>query len=205
VSRPVAAARPGEALTASLDRLRASIGVRRGAATVTFLVALVAVSVIALGHPRGGKEPAVVAPPAVAAAPAGAAATLDQAAGEIGRRIESAQLRSLRVGTAEGRVVVTGHLARREADAWRSIERWFDQVHGGRLVLASKVTVSDGRTLPPPQLRAIWFGVRPYIITADGARHEPGSVLDNGWVVTEIGERRLVLAKDGETLALTYP
>jgi len=67
------------------------------------------------------------------------------------------------------------------------------------------VTVSEGRTLPPPQLQAIWFGVRPYIITVDGSRHEPGSALDNGWVVSEIGKGRLVLARDGETVALTYP
>jgi Inner membrane component of T3SS, periplasmic domain len=111
----------------------------------------------------------------------------------------------LRVGILDGSLSVTGRLAKREADAWRTIERWFDQTYGGRLVLAAKVTVGDSRTLPPPQLRAIWFGVRPYIITADGARHEPGSVLDNGWLVSEIGEGRLVLAKDGETLDLTYP
>jgi type III secretion system (T3SS) inner membrane Yop/YscD-like protein/type III secretion system (T3SS) inner membrane Yop/CscD-like protein len=202
ISKPATSSRSD-----GVRRWRDAIGARHAVAAGTLVVSLVALSVIAFGLPHGaGERPAgTMADARVPAAPPGAPASLEEAMRELTHRIDQARLRSLRVGILDGSVSVTGRLAKREAEAWRTIERWFDQTYSGRLVLAAKVTVGDSRTLPPPQLRAIWFGVRPYIITADGARHEPGSVLDNGWLVSEIGERRLLLAKDGETLDLTYP
>src|SRR5215510_77649 len=199
--------RSGGVLAGGISRLSASTGVRRAIAAGTFIVSLVTLSVIAFGLPhRSGERPVGAALGSrVPAAPPGETASLDEAMRELNDRLDRALLRSLRVGMLDGSITVTGRLAPREADAWKTIERWFDQTYGGRLVLAAKVTVSEGRTLPPPQLQAIWFGVRPYIITVDGSRHEPGSALDNGWVVSEIGKGRLVLARDGETVALTYP
>src|SRR5262245_35836822 len=190
-----------------IGRLAASMRARPAVAAGTLVVSLVALSVIAFGLPHGeGEGPAgATAVAGVPAAPPGATASLEEATRELSSRIDQARLRSLRVGMLDGSITVTGRLTRREGEAWKTIERWFDQTYGGRLVLAAKVTVSEGRTLPPPQLQAISFGVRPYIITADGSRHEPGSVLDNGWAISEIGKGRLVLARDGETLTLTYP
>lgn len=207
ISKPATSSRSGGVIAEGVRRLRDAIGARHAVAAGTLAVSLVALSVIAFGLPHGaGERPAgTTADARVPAAPPGAAASLEEAMRELTRRLDQARLRSLRVGILDGSLSVTGRLAKREADAWRTIERWFDQTYGGRLVLAAKVTVGDGWTLPPPQLRAIWFGVRPYIITVDGAHHEPGSVLDNGWAVAEIGQGRLVLTKDGETLALTYP
>jgi len=199
--------RSGGVLAGGISRLSASTGVRRAIAAGTFIVSLVTLSVIAFGLPhRSGERPVGAALGSrVPATPPGETASLDEAMRELNDRLDRALLRSLRVGMLDGSITVTGRVAPREADAWKTIERWFDQTYGGRLVLAAKVTVSEGRTLPPPQLQAIWFGVRPYIITVDGSRHEPGSALDNGWVVSEIGKGRLVLARDGETVALTYP
>jgi hypothetical protein len=206
ISKPATSLRSGGVIADGVRRLRDAIGARHAVAAGTLIISLVALSVIAFGLPHGaGERPAgTTAAARVPAAPPGAPASLEEAMRELTGRLDQARLRSLRVGMQDGSITVTGRLARREADAWKTIERWFDQTYGGRLVLAAKVTVSEGRALPP-QLQAIWFGVRPYIITADGSRHEPGSVLDSGWLISEIGERRVVLAKDGETLALTYP
>jgi hypothetical protein len=59
----------------------------------------------------------------------------------------------------------------------------------------------DGRT-GPANVQAVWFGERPYIITAEGNRYYKGAILDNGWTVKDIADGRILLAKDGETLAL---
>jgi hypothetical protein len=50
----------------------------------------------------------------------------------------------------------------------------------------------------------VWFGERPYIITAEGAHFNQGAILDNGWVIQDIGQDRIVLSKKAETVALTY-
>jgi hypothetical protein len=206
ISKPGASLYAGGVIARGVRQLSGSIRARHTIVAGAFVVSLVTLSVIAFGLPHGSgeqsAEPAAAA--RVPAAPASETASLDEAMRELKSRLDQARLRSLRVGMLDGSITVSGRLSRREADAWKTIERWFDQTYGGRLVLAAKVTVSEGHTSPPP-LQAIWFGVRPYIITADGARHEPGSVLDNGWLVSEIGEGRLVLSKDGETVTLTYP
>jgi hypothetical protein len=51
----------------------------------------------------------------------------------------------------------------------------------------------------------VWFGDRPYVITADGQHFNQGAVLDDGWVVQEIAQDHLLLAKDGDTESFVYP
>ena len=53
-------------------------------------------------------------------------------------------------------------------------------------------------------MQAVWFGERPYVITAEGNRYYKGAFLDNGWMIKDIVDGRILLAKDGETLALVY-
>jgi len=203
ISRPASVAIPDASFGVFVRELMDAIGLRRGAAAIVLVVSLLALSVMA--YPHGGGEVAAPTPAAPGALAPGAAVPLDLAMGELTTRIDAARLRNLHVSIRDGSLLVSGQLARREHEAWKAIERWFDQSYGGRPALATNVTVNEGRVLPPPQLQALWFGVRPYIITANGARHEPGSVLDNGWIVTEIGEGRLVLSRDGEMKTLTYP
>jgi hypothetical protein len=59
---------------------------------------------------------------------------------------------------------------------------------------------------PPPvmNVQAVWFGERPYVITTEGNRYYKGAFLDNGWMIKDIVDGRILLAKDGETLALVY-
>jgi hypothetical protein len=96
-------------------------------------------------------------------------------------------------------------VSQQEAIDWAAIQQWFDQTYGGRIVLTTKISPpGEPRTMPALPLQAIWYGERPYIVTADGERYFQGAVLDNGWIIRDIGEDRLLLAKDGETVALTY-
>jgi hypothetical protein len=102
-------------------------------------------------------------------------------------------------------LAVAGKLSQQEAIDWATIQQWFDQTYGGRIVLTTKITPpGETRTMPALQLQAIWYGEHPYIVTADGERYFEGAVLDNGWIIRDIGEDRVLLAKGGETVALTY-
>jgi hypothetical protein len=132
-------------------------------------------------------------------------ATAEQAARELGARLDAAQIQGLRVSALDGRLTVSGKLGKQEAADWAAIQRWFDQTYGSRIVLTANISAGAERpAMPSLQLQAIWYGEHPYIITTEGARFYQGAVLDNGWVVREIGEDRLLLAREGETVALTY-
>jgi hypothetical protein len=132
-------------------------------------------------------------------------ATAEAAARELSTRLDAANIGTLRVSAADGRVAVAGKVTKDEAVSWAAIQRWFDQTYSGGIVVTTEISSTDeARTTPALQLQAIWYGEHPYIVTADGAHYFEGAVLDNGWIIREIGEDRLLLAKGGETVALTY-
>jgi hypothetical protein len=133
------------------------------------------------------------------------ATTAEEAARELSARLDAAKIRTLRVSATDGRVVVAGKASKEEAVSWAAVQQWFDQTYGGRIVLTTEISpIGEAQTMPALQLQAIWYGEHPYILTADGERYFEGAVLDNGWIIREIGEDRLLLAKGGETVALTY-
>jgi len=132
------------------------------------------------------------------------AAMAAQAARELSARLDAADIHALRVTTIDGRLAVSGKLSKTQTLEWTAIQQWFDQTYGSRVVLTANVTDDGGRAMPTLGLQAIWYGDHPYIITAQGERYYQGAVLDNGWVIREIAADRLLLAKGGDTVALTY-
>jgi hypothetical protein len=130
--------------------------------------------------------------------------TAAQAAQELGQRLDAAKIHTLRVSAVDGRLAVSGKLTKRQVLDWAAIQQWFDRTYGSRIVLTANVTDDDGHAMPTLQLQAIWYGDHPYIITAEGERYYQGAVLDNGWIIREISADRLLLARDGDTVALTY-
>jgi hypothetical protein len=137
-------------------------------------------------------------------APARPIPLIAEAMHELGDRINAANLQTLRVSAVEGRLAVSGALGPQDTPAWSAIQQWFDQAYRGRLVLTTNIGFGESRAMPMLQLRAVWFGERPYIITAEGAHFNQGAILDNGWVIQDIGQDRIVLSKKAETVALTY-
>jgi hypothetical protein len=130
--------------------------------------------------------------------------SIEQATRELADRLEQAGIRTLRVSAAEGRLAVTGKLSRQGTVAWTAIQQWFDAAYG-EFVMTANVTVGDSRNTPSLQLQAVWYGDRPHIITAEGEHYYQGAVLDDGWILKEVGEDRLLLTKEGETaLVVTY-
>lgn len=123
---------------------------------------------------------------------------------ELSSRLESAGLRTLKLLPASDRITVAGTIAREQTEAWSGIQQWFDKAHSGKLMLVSNVVVGEAKVMPTLTLQAIWFGDRPYMITADGAKYYEGAFLDNGWTVKKIEEDRVTLVKGNESFALTY-
>jgi hypothetical protein len=128
--------------------------------------------------------------------------TLERAQQEVAARLKDAKIHMLRVNVEDGRLTVSGILLAHERAKWSEIQYWFDQTYRGRLELAANLTENKPPNL---QLRAVWFGDRPYVITADGQHFNQGAVLDDGWVVQEIAQDHLLLAKDGDTESFAYP
>ena len=138
-------------------------------------------------------------------APNGAALNAEDAGRKLTERLEASGLSGLRVGAAGGQVTVTGSITKQQTGAWTEVQQWFDAAYRGRLVLVANVTPTEAKKpAPVMNVQAVWFGERPYVITTEGNRYYKGAFLDNGWVIKDIVDGRILLAKDGETLALVY-
>jgi Inner membrane component of T3SS, periplasmic domain/Inner membrane component of T3SS, cytoplasmic domain len=129
----------------------------------------------------------------------------EEAGRKLTERLAASGLLGLRVSAAGGQVTVTGSITKQQTGAWTETQQWFDAAYRGRLVLVANVTPTDAKK-PAPVLnvQAVWFGERPYVITTEGNRYYKGAFLDNGWMIKDIVDGRILLAKDGETLALVY-
>ena len=130
--------------------------------------------------------------------------TVDAAAAALAEKLANAGLAELAARVDGRRVVVSGAILHDQQGAWSDIQRWFDATFGSRYVLASAVETRLPGGNPKFDLQAIAFSESPYVITADGQRRYPGAVLDKGWIIKEIGERRLTLTKNGKELALSF-
>ena len=133
------------------------------------------------------------------------ALSAEDAGRKLSEHLVASGLSGLRVSTGGGQVMVTGNITKQQTDAWTETQQWFDAAYRGRLVLVAKVGLTDAKKpLPVINVQAVWFGDRPYIITAEGNRYYKGAYLDNGWTIKDIADGRILLAKDGETLSLVY-
>jgi hypothetical protein len=132
-------------------------------------------------------------------------ALVEEAAQRLNERLAEGGVSGLKVSAADGRLFVSGSVSGSQAAAWTSAQQWFDETYGNRVVLTANIGVggTPGQT-PVLRVQAIWFGESPYALTEDGSRYEQGAFLNNGWVLREIGENRIVLTKEGETFAIAY-
>lgn len=138
------------------------------------------------------------------AAPQGPASA-SEAARRLAVQLAEAGIGGLDVEETGGRLVVSGNISGQQVEAWTAVQSWFDQTHGGHVPLVSQVAAGGAEKAPRIPLQAIWYGQRPYIITADGARYYEGAFVSDGWTIRQIGEKELLLTKGGSTVALKYP
>jgi hypothetical protein len=143
-----------------------------------------AVALIALGFLREegmagvGPTPAPAAPTRVASSDPAAGlpasderdqivdpAMLERIRQELTAHIKDAKIRTFRVTVVDGGLAVSGILGARDRTSWSDVQYWFDQTYRGCLALTTNFTESEPPNL---QLRAVWFGEHPYVITAQG-------------------------------------
>ena len=150
----------------------------------------------------GGSSSARVVEPGPAALAAVAPATDPISA--LRERLAVKGVEGLKVEASGDRVVVRGAIDDARRSDWASAQRWFDETYGGRYVLASEVGAKSAMSQPRFQLQAIWFGPSPYVVTADGQRRYPGATLGDGWVLKDVREGRITVAKADQEVALSY-
>jgi hypothetical protein len=135
--------------------------------------------------------------PALAAAAAPVAATLKSKLTEIG-------LADLKVEADGTRLTVSGNLGTEDQKAWANIQNWFDRTYGGTYVLTSLVGAMAPKIYPKFNLQAVWFGDAPYAISSDGTRLYKGAALEDGWIIKDIRDGRLIASRQDEEFVLTF-
>ena len=134
----------------------------------------------------------------------GPALNAEDAGRKLTERLNASGLTGLRITTGAGQVVVTGSITKQQTDAWTETQKWFDAAYRGVVLVANVAPTDAKKPMPVVNVQAVWFGEHPYIITAEGNRYYKGASLDNGWTIKDIADGRILLSKDGETLALVY-
>jgi hypothetical protein len=128
----------------------------------------------------------------------------DDAARDLKDRLRTAGIETIAISAEGGHLTATGRLPESRASDWTSIQRWFDNTYSPRMSLSANVANDPASAKPAVRLQAIWSGERPHIIAENGSRYYEGAILDNGWVLQQIGEDRVTLKKGEEKLTLTY-
>lgn len=131
-------------------------------------------------------------------------ATLGQAEQQLRSHLDQSGLGQLDIRSEPGRLIASGTVAKELSAAWTNVQAWFDQTYGGNILLVSNVAIVGVGDVPRLALQAIWYGDKPYIIAADGARYYEGAFIDDGWAIKQISETSLLLVKEGATIALKY-
>lgn len=145
---------------------------------------------------------AILNPQAAEAAMALAASTLSPSEA-LRQRLARTGLDSLMVKDLGHHLVVSGEFAADRYTAWNDVQRWFDSQYGSEQVLISDAQPSPVADEPAFEFRAVWFGDNPYVISASGQRLYPGAALREGWVLSDIGDGRVMLRRGDEEFALT--
>ena len=128
-----------------------------------------------------------------------------EAESQLRLRLDQSGISTLAVQRSPGRLVVSGMIPNDKDGAWTETQSWFDQTFGAHIPLVSNVMIGNAEQAPRLRLQAIWYGERPYVIAADGARYHEGAFTNDGWTIKHIGETELLLTKGGATVALKYP
>jgi hypothetical protein len=150
------------------------------------------------------KYAATVAQQGVSTSSAQGPTSAAEAGRQLGLQLSEAGIGALKVEETEGRLLVSGTIPEQQAEAWTAIQSRFDQTFG-HVPLVSNVVAGGVEQAPRIPMQAIWYGQRPYIITADGARYYEGAFVSDGWTIRKIGEKELLLTKGSSTVALRYP
>ncbi|NJM34468.1 MAG: hypothetical protein HC850_06880 [Rhodomicrobium sp.] len=119
-------------------------------------------------------------------------------------KLAASGIQAMTVSANGAQITISGQISDTQAEGWASVQRWFDQTYAPKFIMTANVAIGQASARPALRLQAVWYGQRPYIITEGGIRYYEGAILDNGWILQQIGEGGVLLRKEQESLTLTF-
>lgn len=118
-------------------------------------------------------------------------------------QLSNASLSHLSVSGQNSLIRVEGRIYPAEQRQWQQVREWFDQDFSMSHTLQEDITVLPDMPKPDLQIKALWLGDDPHIVSRDGSRIFPGDELKGGWVLDDITPEQVVLSRRGERYRLT--
>lgn len=144
--------------------------------------------------------------PATATGISNPAPSLDSARADLAKRASSAKLKDLKIVAANGQLKASGSLTPDQRPEWVALQQYFDSHYGRHFVLHSNdVAVRAPGAQPKVHFQAVWFGENPYVIDSTGTRLVAGAPLTDGWVIKDIKNEMVELARGDENFYFTLP
>ncbi|SDL86495.1 Inner membrane component of T3SS [Modicisalibacter muralis] len=119
------------------------------------------------------------------------------------QQLSQANLDGLQVQDSGSHLIVSGEFAPERYADWTDVQRWFDRHYGSSHVLISNAQPSLAADKPAFEFRAVWLGDNPYVIGPSGRRLYPGATLREGWVLSEISDKGVMLRRGDDEFTLT--
>ena len=131
--------------------------------------------------------------------------TTEQAAQALETRLAAAGLgQAVQVSISGSSLMARGSIDPSRSADWLSVETWYDEALASRTPLVRQVAVAGTPTGPAMAISGIWTGANPHVVARNGEKFGVGAIIDGGWKILEIDAGRVLLERDGRTLALTY-
>jgi len=106
--------------------------------------------------------------------------------------------------TESGQILATGAVTTAERQRWNEIVRWFDGRFGDIAMLETHLTDRGDGYVMPFQIVSIYPSSNPRVVIQNGQTYPLGSILPGGWELREIARMKVVLARGGQELAISF-
>ncbi|MGY8678340.1 hypothetical protein Q2941_11035 [Bradyrhizobium sp. UFLA05-153] len=129
--------------------------------------------------------------------------TIHAAAEVLQEEVDRAGLLNIQIGSGLGVVTAEGTVTPAMVASWQKAQQWFDRRTNGALTLVNGVAVKEEKAPSSIAVEAVWRGAQPYLLIK-GQKYFVGALLNDGWTLSRIEERRLLLSRNGRSAAIPY-
>ncbi|MDG9672180.1 type III secretion system inner membrane ring subunit SctD [Hahella sp. CR1] len=99
------------------------------------------------------------------------------------------------VNAQDGRLSITSDIRLEDSEAWRRVQRKFQERFGGTLDLA---VIADAR--PTLAIRSVSLGAVPHLVLANGRRYGLGAHVSDGYFLEQVAKDAVVLRRGEELI-----
>lgn len=130
--------------------------------------------------------------------------SLSKVRSDLAARASKSGLKGLNLFVVNDQLKAKGTLTPEQRPQWVALQQYFDGRYGRHFVLHSReVAVREPGAQPRVSFQAVWFGEDPYVIDSSGARLAAGAPLSDGWVIKDIKDGMVELARGDEAFFFT--